>query len=68
MGYALFPDGSWIVDGTLWRPEYGDNMQLLTEDAVPLTAEQMEQINAYLVEYGQISNLLLTTDYYHKIR
>ena len=30
--------------------------------------EQMEQINAYLVEYGQISNLLLTTDYYHKIR
>lgn len=68
VGYALFPDGSWIVDGTLWRPEYGGNMQLLTEDAVPLTAEQMEQINAYLVEYGQISNLLLTTDYYHKIR
>jgi phosphoglycerol transferase MdoB-like AlkP superfamily enzyme len=67
VGYALFPDGSWIVDGTLWRPEYGENMQLLTEDAVPLTAEQREEINAYLLEYGQISNLLLTTDYYRKI-
>ena len=68
VGYALFPDGSWIVDGTLWRPEYGDNMQLLTEDAQPLTTEQMEEMNAYLVQYGQISNLLLTTDYYKKIR
>ena len=68
VGYALFPDGSWIVDGTLWRPEYGDNMQLLTEDAQPLTESQMEQMNAYLVQYGQISNLLLTTDYYKKIR
>ena len=67
VGYALFSDGSWIVDGTLWRPEYGENMQLLTEDAVPLTAEQREEINAYLLEYGQISNLLLTTDYYRKI-
>ena len=68
VGYALFPDGSWIVDGTLWRPEYGDNMQLLTEDATPLTEEQMDEINAYLVEYGHISNLLLTTDYYKYIR
>ena len=68
VGYALFSDGSWIVNGTLWRPEYGDNMQLLTEDAVPLTAEQMAEMNAYLVEYGQISNLLLTTDYYKKVR
>jgi len=68
VGYALFPDGSWIVEGTLWRPEYGDNMQMLTEDAKPLTAEQMEQMNAYLVEFGQISNLLLTTDYYKQVR
>lgn len=68
VGYALFPDGSWIVEGTLWRPEYGDNMQLLTEDAKPLTAEQMEQMNAYLVEFGQVSNLLLTTDYYKQVR
>ena len=68
VGYALFPDGSWIVEGTLWRPEYGDNMQLLTEDAEPLTAEQMEQMNAYLVEFGQVSNLLLTTDYYKQVR
>ncbi len=68
VGYALFPDGSWIVEGTLWRPEYGDNMQMLTEDAEPLTAEQMEQMNAYLVEFGQVSNLLLTTDYYKQVR
>ena len=68
VGYALFPDGSWIVDGTLWRPEYGENVQLLTEDAAPLTEEQMAQMTAYLVEYGQISNLLLTTDYYKKPR
>ena len=68
VGYALFPDGSWIVDGTLWRPEYGEEQQLLTEDAVPLTEEQIMEINNYLVEYGQVSNLLLTTDYYKKIR
>ena len=68
VGYALFSDGSWIVDGTLWRPEYGEQVQLLTEDAKILTAEQMAEVSAYLVEYGQISNLLLTTDYYKKIR
>ena len=67
-GYALFADGSWITNGVLWRPNYGDNMQLLTEDAEPLTAEKMEQMNALLIEYGRISNLLLTTDYYKTVR
>ena len=68
VGYALFFDGSWIVNGTLWRPDYGDNMQLLTEKAQPLTAEEMEQINKLLIEYGLVSNLLLTTDYYKTVR
>ena len=67
-GYALFSDGSWITNGVLWRPDYGDNMQLLTEDAQPLTAEEMGQMNDLLAQYGQISNLLLTTDYYKKVR
>ena len=68
VGYALFPDGSWIVNGTLWRPEYGDQMQLLTEDAKAYTEQQRELIDGFLTTYGQISNLLLTTDYYKKIR
>ena len=68
IGYALFPDGSWIVNGTLWRPEYGDEMQLLTDDARPMTEQERQQIDNYLLTYGQISNLLLTTDYYKKIR
>lgn len=66
-GYALFPDGSWITDGILWRPGYEEQM-LLSEDAVPLTDEEMAWMNEYLVEYGQISNLLLTTDYYKTAR
>ena len=65
VGYALFPDGSWIVNGTLWRPEYGTNMQLLTEDAQPLTEDEMASMSELVTRYGQISNLLLTTDYYH---
>lgn len=68
VGYALFSDGSWIVNGTLWRPDYGDNMQLLTENAQPLTVEEQEKINKYLLEYSQVSNLLLTTDYYKNVR
>ena len=67
-GYALFSDGSWITNGVLWRPDYGDHMQLLTETAQPLTSEEMEKMNALVAEYGQISNLLLTTDYYKKAR
>ena len=68
IGYALFSDGSWIVNGTLWRPEYGDEMKLLTDDAKLLTEQERELIDSFRETYGQISNLLLTTDYYKKIR
>ena len=56
------------MNGTLWRPEYGDEMKLLTDDAKLFTEQERELIDSFRETYGQISNLLLTTDYYKKIR
>jgi len=67
VGYALFQDGNWIVDGTWWNPET-EQQRLLDENARYLSDEEAEQMLLLLLEYGKISNLLLTTDYYKTVR
>ena len=67
VGYVLFPDGNWIADGTWWNPETEQQRQL-DENARYLTGEEAEWMHLLLLEYGKISNLLLTTDYYKTVR
>ncbi len=57
-GYAIFPDGSWIAQGTVWQK----GKTLLSES--PMTQEQMAEMSALAQKFIEISNLLLTSDYY----
>lgn len=68
-GYAFFPDGSWISDGVACRQTGGGEMEIqqnLKDKA--LSQEYLEEMTAQAMEFVQISNLLLTTDYYKTVR
>ncbi len=59
-GYALFPDGSWIADGVA----YQDGAILMNEKNRTVTQTEIEQMANISREFRNISNLLLTSNYY----
>ena len=59
-GYALFPDGSWICDGLAYQN--GEILMNLQDRT--LTQEEIDAMAKLSVEYRNISNLLLTCNYY----
>ncbi len=64
-GYALFPDGSWISDGVVSKAQSGGGYEILrNENDAELSAEYLAEMSDKVQTYIQISNLLLTTDYY----
>ena len=50
-GYVIFPDGTWITDG-------------IKSTESTLTEEEHRKMDALAAEFIQISNLILTSDYY----
>ena len=64
-GYALFPDGSWIYDGIVCRPDGTGEMEIVANaKARVLPQEELAEITSLALQYVQVSNLLLATDYY----
>ena len=63
VGYALFADGSWISQGVA-MPADGEEPMLLTEDAAEPTPEFLAQMSNAVMEFININNLILETDYY----
>ena len=59
-GYALFPDGSWISSGVA----YQNGEVLMNESNRPVTQEEIDAMAALSAEYRNVSNLLLTCNYY----
>ena len=59
-GYVLFPDGSWICDGVAWQ----NDKILMNKENRTVTQEEIEKIAVLSAEYRNISNLLLTCNYY----
>lgn len=59
-GYALFPDGSWICDGVA----YQDEEILMNLQNRVVSDEEIEEMAQLSEEYRNISNLLLTANYY----
>ncbi len=59
-GYALFPDGSWICDGVAWQ----NGKILMNANDRTVSQEEIRQMAALSAEYRNISNLLLTCNYY----
>lgn len=62
IGYALFPNGSWVCQGVAYAAD-SKKMYLLDTDQ-PFTQEQQAQMAGYVNDFVRINNLILETDYY----
>ncbi len=67
-GYAIFPDGSWISNGVACKLEAHGSTILRNEYDVAITDELLAEMSSLSETYIQISNLLLTSNYYKTIR
>ena len=64
-GYALFPDGSWISHGVVCKAGAGGNPEILeNRNGQEITEEFLQQMNARVSQFIEISNMLLSSDYY----
>ena len=59
-GYVIFPDGSWIADGVAWQ----DEQILMNEQGREVTQEEIDRMAQLAADFRDISNLLLTANYY----
>ena len=64
IGYALFPDGSWICDGVAYSAETEE--VLILEEGKNADPQRMEAMGSAVNEFVYINNLILETDYYGK--
>lgn len=62
-GYAIFPDGSWILADAAYNAAT-DEVIYLDENAAAVTEQHQAQMAQTAEEFVQINNLLLETDYY----
>lgn len=65
-GYALFPDGSWICDGVVYKNEGSTGKILVNKKEKEVTEEYISQMNEKVLDFIRMSNLLLTSDYYQE--
>lgn len=68
-GYALFPDGSWISNGVACRiTTAGDHEVMFNKTGKGLMEKYINEMAKTTSDYIHINNLLLTCDYYSKVR
>ena len=64
-GYALFSNGSWISDGVACVVSSGGKTEIvMNQNGKTITDELLEEMALKTASFIQISNLLLTSDYY----
>ncbi len=66
-GYAYFPDGSWIQGDLVCQVDDDGTPCLLNEEG-GLTEDELQIKNEQIIRYIRISNLLLTSNYYNRVR
>lgn len=64
-GFAFFPDGSWACDGVIYQTDGQGGGDLLQGEA---DADYLAEMTARALEFAEINNLILTTDYYKTIK
>lgn len=62
VGYAVFPDGSWVCDGVAYSAVR--DRVIVLEEGRTVTREQMEQMARIVNTFVRVNNLILETDYY----
>jgi phosphoglycerol transferase MdoB-like AlkP superfamily enzyme len=65
VGYALFPNGSWVSQGIAYNVS-GNALTFLSEDAPAATMEFQKQMSDTVMDFIRINNLILETDYYEQ--
>lgn len=65
VGYALFPNGSWVSQGIAYNVT-GDRLMVLSEDGSQPSAEFCQHMSEIVMDFVRINNLILNTDYYKK--
>jgi len=69
IGYALFPNGSWICDGVVCVVGAGGKTEIIQNvSGREVTKQEIEKMGKKTSEFIHISNLLLTSDYYKNIQ
>ena len=63
MGYALFPNGSWVSQGIAYNAAT-NRLMLLGAEGVP--EGFLESMSQTVTEFVRINNLILETDYYRQ--
>ena len=62
IGYAIFPNGSWVCDGVAY--EAADRKTMILEEGSAVTPEGMATMAEIAARFVYINNLILETDYY----
>ena len=65
VGYALFPNGSWVSQGIAYNVS-DNHLIFLSDDAPTATAEFQKQMSDTVMDFIRINNLILETDYYEQ--
>lgn len=68
VGYALFPDGSWICEDVVCQIVDRKPVILHNPQNKQVTEEDLKAMEKISQEFIHISNLLLTSNYYKEIR
>lgn len=69
VGYALFPDGSWISRGVACRIGVGGRYTIIeNRDNLPVTEQWIAEMSKISADHIHISNLLLTSNYYQSVQ
>ena len=63
VGYALFPNGSWVSQDIAYNVT-GNKLMVLSEDAPEPTDEFLNRMSDIVMDFVRINNLILNTDYY----
>jgi len=64
VGYALFPNGSWISDGLGYSTTSGRVFRF--EEGKDITPELMAKMESIVNDFVYANNQILQTDYYRK--
>ena len=69
VGYALFPNGSWISQGVTCQADAGGTATVIeNKNDIPITEQWLAQMATVSADHIRISNLLLTSDYYQSVQ
>lgn len=63
-GTVYFPNGSWVSDGVVCKANGDKSVVLENKTGREVTTEEIQRMTQNALEFTQINNLILQSDYY----